>query len=127
MGPRYCADYDAMQCVKRNGIACANCQNRIQFQGRRGAKGAWNKPCKGAKRPDPDGLGRLRCTYGGTQVAQHEILAVPDAAEAYACITNPISHELLAEAHGTAAEDVDVPLDLASEDADDVDWDNMSE
>ena len=74
MGPRYDANHDALQCVHRNGTACANCANRIAFIGKRGEKGAWNKPCKGAKRPDPDGHNRKRCTYGGHQIAGHQLL-----------------------------------------------------
>lgn len=79
MGPRYDADYDALQCVVRNGSVCANCSNRIDFKGRRGDKGAWNKPCKGAKRPDPNGHGRIRCTYGGRKVPQHDTYPVLDS------------------------------------------------
>ena len=73
MAPRYDADYDARQCIVRNSIACAACVNRIAFIGRRGAKGAWNKPCQGAVKPDPAGTGRLRCSYGGNKTAVHAL------------------------------------------------------
>lgn len=69
MAPRYDANYDAKQCVVRNGTACVACQNRVAFIGKRGAKGAWNKPCQGARKPDPTGTGRLRCSYGGKKIA----------------------------------------------------------
>lgn len=56
--PRYDADYDAMQCSVRNGLVCRACANRIAFLGKRGEKGAWNKPCQGVNKPNPSGLGR---------------------------------------------------------------------
>ena len=73
MAPRYDADYDARQCFVRNSVACAACVNRVAFIGRRGAKGAWNKPCQGAVKPDPAGTGRLRCSYGGNKIAVHAL------------------------------------------------------
>lgn len=73
MAPRYDADYDARQCIVRNSTACAACENRVAFIGRRGAKGAWNKPCQGAVKPSPTGTGRLRCSYGGNKVAVHTL------------------------------------------------------
>ena len=66
--PRYDADYDALQCSKRNGSACRACANRMAFLGKRGEKGAWNKPCQGTNKPDPSGKGRRRSSYGGQKV-----------------------------------------------------------
>ena len=81
MGPRYDADYDAQQCEVRNDKACAACSNRVAFLGKRGAKGAWNKPCQGPIKPDPSGEGRLRCSYGGKKLQNltAEPAAEPDA------------------------------------------------
>lgn len=46
--------------------------------GRRGEKGAWNKPCQGAIRPDPTGTGRRRSSYGGNNTT---VLVIPETAE----------------------------------------------
>ena len=68
MPPRYDADHDAKQCAVRNDTVCPACQNRVAFIGKRGAKGAWNKPCQGPIKPDPTGSGRLRSSYGGKKI-----------------------------------------------------------
>ena len=66
--PRYDADYDAARCASRNGATCRACSNRIAFMGKRGEKGAWNKPCQGVNKPDPTGKGRKRSSYGGNKL-----------------------------------------------------------
>ena len=76
--PRYDADYDAVQCSVRNGLACKACANRVAFVGRRGEKGAWNKPCQGAIKPDPTGTGRRRSSYGGNNTT---VLVIPNTIE----------------------------------------------
>ena len=78
--PRYDADYDAVQCSVRNDSVCKACANRVAFMGKRGEKGAWNKPCQGAIKPDPTGAGRRRSSYGGSNISLLS-LVVPEIAE----------------------------------------------
>ena len=78
--PRYDADYDAVQCAVRNGLTCKACGNRIAFIGKRGEKGAWNKPCQGSVKPDPTGTGRRRSSYGGKHISASS-LVTPETEE----------------------------------------------
>lgn len=126
MGPRYDANHDALQCTSRNGTACANCANRIAFIGKRGEKGAWNKPCKGAKRPDPDGHNRKRCTYGGVHTAQHQLVDVLQREDLD--LSNQIDGVTAVPGKaisGPQLEDADPKPN--EDEACDVDWFNMAE
>lgn len=127
MGPRYDADYDAMQCVSRNGSACANCANRMSFIGRRGDKGAWNKPCKGAKRPDPDGSGRLRSSYGGSKVAQQQVYSGLENLDTEGNVDHSVVHQSQAAHVSLHAQAADMARDFGPEGTSDIDWFSMAE
>ena len=130
MGPRYDANYDALQCAARNGTACPNCANRIEFIGRRGEKGAWNKPCKGIKRPDLTGHGRKRCTYGGCKTRQHDLEDVLQAGnqEAVGQAEIPSAQCTAVRRLGiVSALPANTPPNADESSTCDIDWFNMAE
>lgn len=105
--PRYDADYDAAQCSVRNVSACKACANRVAFIGKRGEKGAWNKPCQGSNKPDPAGIGRRRSSYGGNTIS-FSSLAVTETADDQ---LRPLTPEPESEPNASTISATPAPID----------------